>query len=421
MESMQLNPSSKERDPSKCRNCGVEGHNMRTCKVRPRRQEVTAGVYIVGPVSEVGVATSVLNRPCQCNRYSIEEALKLKPFENKSTTPYEKPPEYLQIMARFDEMELQRCDNDMVSLSSESEFESPPVVSSESSNTSSDSSDSGDSSPDSSSNASSDSSSTSGCDKDDDNAARKVKKNIKKIRKRTKKEEQKALKRVHKALKRERKQEKKRVKKERKRLKKEKRKEKKQQLQLKRKRRQKKKKVPTEEELKSDKEIRRNDFLIADMIANPFRVTKTDILMSQNKDLVLHSSSEERDRFQVNCGLRMSQCQDLDLYVGNEERDYIRSDSETTSSEKEIEAISSPDEMTVEQRNEVLSTTSSVESTTAHKRRDLLSTEVLFAFPLPPEMLDVIKLNAQDLDRLRPFQYLNDNIVDFYLRWLCMH
>lgn len=56
--------------------------------------------------------------------------------------------------------------------------------------------------------------------------------------------------------------------------------------------------------------------------------------------------------------------------------------------------------------------------TSGRRRRELLSTEILFAFPLPPAFLDVIKLNAQDLDRLRPFQYLNDNLVDFYLRWL---
>ena len=44
--------------------------------------------------------------------------------------------------------------------------------------------------------------------------------------------------------------------------------------------------------------------------------------------------------------------------------------------------------------------------------------QVLFSFPLPPATFDVIKLRANDVDRLKPLQYLNDNLVDFYLRWL---
>ena len=79
----------------------------------------------------------------------------------------------------------------------------------------------------------------------------------------------------------------------------------------------------------------------------------------------------------------------------------------TTPSEEEIveetETMSFPAEMTLEQRSAALSAALSVESSTARNRRALVSTEVLFAFPLPPVMVDVIKLNAQDLDRLRPF------------------
>ncbi|KAF0684242.1 Aste57867_23768 [Aphanomyces stellatus] len=43
---------------------------------------------------------------------------------------------------------------------------------------------------------------------------------------------------------------------------------------------------------------------------------------------------------------------------------------------------------------------------------------VILTYPLPPDALDVISITQDDLSRLEPCEYLNDNLVDFYFKWL---
>jgi Ulp1 family protease len=37
-------------------------------------------------------------------------------------------------------------------------------------------------------------------------------------------------------------------------------------------------------------------------------------------------------------------------------------------------------------------------------------------YPLPPCTVDVVTITRQDIARLQPAEYLNDNIIDYYLK-----
>ena len=49
---------------------------------------------------------------------------------------------------------------------------------------------------------------------------------------------------------------------------------------------------------------------------------------------------------------------------------------------------------------------------------DEYSSEVVAVYPLPPATANTISITKGDLKRLLPIQYLNDNLIDYYMRTL---
>ncbi|CAK4202304.1 unnamed protein product [Aphanomyces euteiches] len=50
--------------------------------------------------------------------------------------------------------------------------------------------------------------------------------------------------------------------------------------------------------------------------------------------------------------------------------------------------------------------------------RRVKSSPVVLTYPLPPDATDVITITQEDLTRLQPQEYFNDNLVDYYFKWL---
>ncbi|CAK4632951.1 unnamed protein product [Aphanomyces euteiches] len=48
--------------------------------------------------------------------------------------------------------------------------------------------------------------------------------------------------------------------------------------------------------------------------------------------------------------------------------------------------------------------------------RRVKSSPVVLTYPLPPDATDVITITQEDLTRLQPQEYLNDNLVDYYFK-----
>ncbi|KDO33560.1 hypothetical protein SPRG_19192 [Saprolegnia parasitica CBS 223.65] len=63
-------------------------------------------------------------------------------------------------------------------------------------------------------------------------------------------------------------------------------------------------------------------------------------------------------------------------------------------------------------------TTTKPRKTRQSGRRPRVASKVVVVYPLPPANLDVISITEEDLDRLEPEVYLNDNLIDFYFKWL---
>ncbi|ETW08152.1 hypothetical protein, variant 1 [Aphanomyces invadans] len=53
-------------------------------------------------------------------------------------------------------------------------------------------------------------------------------------------------------------------------------------------------------------------------------------------------------------------------------------------------------------------------------KRAVEGSPIVLTYPLPPNATDVISITRADLDRLQPMEYLNDNLVDYYFKWLVM-
>ncbi|KAL0586246.1 hypothetical protein ABG067_004095 [Albugo candida] len=53
-----------------------------------------------------------------------------------------------------------------------------------------------------------------------------------------------------------------------------------------------------------------------------------------------------------------------------------------------------------------------------HLCKDQLMDKILFKFPFPPSKSDILTISRGDMDRLEPGCYLNDIIIDYYLRRL---
>lgn len=41
-----------------------------------------------------------------------------------------------------------------------------------------------------------------------------------------------------------------------------------------------------------------------------------------------------------------------------------------------------------------------------------------FTYPLPPCSIDIVTITKQDIGRLQPEQYLNDNLIDYYFKYV---
>lgn len=54
----------------------------------------------------------------------------------------------------------------------------------------------------------------------------------------------------------------------------------------------------------------------------------------------------------------------------------------------------------------------------SHLCKDQLMDKILFKFPFPPSKSDILTISRGDMDRLEPGCYLNDIIIDYYLRFL---
>ncbi|RHY23927.1 hypothetical protein DYB36_006138, partial [Aphanomyces astaci] len=52
--------------------------------------------------------------------------------------------------------------------------------------------------------------------------------------------------------------------------------------------------------------------------------------------------------------------------------------------------------------------------TTNTKKAHRVASPIVLVYPLPPHVTDVISITQNDLDRLQPAEYLNDNLVDYY-------
>lgn len=44
--------------------------------------------------------------------------------------------------------------------------------------------------------------------------------------------------------------------------------------------------------------------------------------------------------------------------------------------------------------------------------------DVQLTYPLPPCSSDIVTITRHDVSRLRPEQYLNDNIIDYYFKYV---
>ncbi|RHZ25597.1 hypothetical protein DYB31_009369, partial [Aphanomyces astaci] len=54
--------------------------------------------------------------------------------------------------------------------------------------------------------------------------------------------------------------------------------------------------------------------------------------------------------------------------------------------------------------------------TTNTKKAHRVASPIVLVYPLPPHVTDVISITQNDLDRLQPAEYLNDNLVDYYFK-----
>ncbi|OQS00156.1 hypothetical protein THRCLA_06186 [Thraustotheca clavata] len=47
-----------------------------------------------------------------------------------------------------------------------------------------------------------------------------------------------------------------------------------------------------------------------------------------------------------------------------------------------------------------------------------VASKIILHYPLPPATNDIITITMEDLERLNPGTYLNDNLIDYYFKWL---
>ncbi|ETV71293.1 hypothetical protein, variant [Aphanomyces astaci] len=66
--------------------------------------------------------------------------------------------------------------------------------------------------------------------------------------------------------------------------------------------------------------------------------------------------------------------------------------------------------------NMLLETTNTKKARPSHRVAE--PSPIVLVYPLPPHVTDVISITQNDLDRLQPAEYLNDNLVDYYFKWL---